>query len=194
MIGDTIVWDQRDNRIDPTGGYYLQLDESFAGVGGTVDYRQVASPRPGWYYCRFAPKWVLAATTAYGDVHGVGQPVGIQDRFFIGGDDLRGFANGGIGPRDETTRDSLGGNQYYTASFTLAVPLGTPEELGLGGRIFTDMGTLYDINQTPVPGSIISDSHSLRLSSGVGISWKSPLGPDPDRYGRPHSSKPFRRA
>ena len=35
--------------------------------------------------------------------------------------------------------------KYYVGSVTLGVPLGLPKELGLSGRVFTDFGTLYQI-------------------------------------------------
>jgi len=180
VLGDSLLWDKRDNRLNPTAGYYISGDVSWAGAGGSVYYiKPIVSA--GYYYS-IAPKWVLGATAQYGDVFGLGQSVNIQDRFFVGGDNLRGFATGGIGPRDISTRDSLGGDEYYVGSLTLQVPLGLPEELGIGGRIFTDFGSLWGIDQT---GSDISDSKILRLSSGVGVSWKSPMGPIKIDFGVP---------
>jgi outer membrane protein insertion porin family len=191
LVGNTLVWDKRDNRLAPTGGYFLQLDESFAGLGGTVRYlKTIAS---GGYYYQIAPKWVLASVTEVGDVLGLGQSVNIADRFFVGGDDLRGFATAGIGPRDITTDDSLGGNQKITTSLTLSVPLGLPEELGVSGRLFTDAGTLFGIDQPPgttQPVGELADSHALRVASGIGISWKSPVGPVKIDFGIPVIKQP----
>jgi outer membrane protein insertion porin family len=179
IIGNTIQWDKRDNRLNPTSGYFAQLDVSFAGAGGNVRYvKPVVS---GGYYYQFAPKWVLATTAEAGEVIGLGQPVNIQDRFFVGGDNLRGFAQGGVGPRDISTRDALGGDEYYVGSLTLQVPLGLPEELGIGGRVFTDFGSLFGIDQS----GNIADPHSIRVSSGLGVSWKSPLGPIKIDFGLP---------
>jgi outer membrane protein insertion porin family len=191
VIGDTILWDKRDNRLNPTEGYYASLDMSYAGVGGTVDYiKPVVS---GGVYYTFAPKWTLSLTGQGGTTKGIGQGVSLEDRTFVGGDNLRGFAPGGIGPRDINTRDSLGGNTFYTGSVTLQIPLGLPEELGIGGRVFTDFGSLYGIDQPNnirVNGQLVTDadlvdSHILRLSSGVGVSWKSPLGPIKIDFGIP---------
>jgi len=179
-VGNTIVWDQRDNKIDPTGGYFLQLDESVAGLGGTVRY--IKTIATGGAYYQIAPKWVIGNVTEVGDVTGLGEGVPIGDRFFVGGDNLRGFATAGIGPRDSTTDDSLGGNRYITNSLTLSVPLGLPAELGVSGRFFTDAGTLFGIDQS---GPSLLDSHGLRLSSGFGVSWKSPVGPVKIDFGVP---------
>jgi outer membrane protein insertion porin family len=59
-----------------------------------------------------------------------------------------------------------------------------PQELGLSGRVFTDFGSLFGIDQTttlfnPTTGSNddVVNSSALRLSVGTGLSWKSPFGP-----------------
>jgi outer membrane protein insertion porin family len=100
--------------------------------------------------------------------------VRIEDRFFVGGDNLRGFKVGGIGPRDVTTNDALGGNIYYAGTLSLSFPLGLPQELGISGHVFSDFGSLFDVNEQ---GGGIADSHFVRVSIGTGIAWKSPLGP-----------------
>ncbi len=189
VIGNTILYDRRDNRINPTGGWFVSLDESYAGVGLGITYvKQVISG--GWYYS-VAPDWVLGVTAEAGDINGLGTPVRLADRFQVGGDNLRGFATAGIGPRDTSSNDSLGGNDYYVGSLTLKVPLGLPEELGIGGRLFTDVGSLFNINQQTLGTSTIADSHSLRLSSGFGVSWKSPLGPIKVDFGIPILKEPY---
>jgi outer membrane protein insertion porin family len=52
--------------------------------------------------------------------------------------------------------------------------LGLPQEYGIQGHLFTYYGALTKIDQT---GPGIQDSAALRLSTGLGISWKSPFGP-----------------
>ncbi len=175
-VGQTLLWDKRDNRLDPTSGYYIQLDTSFAGLGGTVRYiRNVADV--GYFY-PIAPKWVLRLSGEGGAVQGLGKRVNIQDSFFLGGDNLRGFADAGVGPHDLSTDDALGGHRYYAGTVQLSVPLGLPEELGIGAHVFTDFGSL----QSPTIPSVAnpdpySNSSALRVASGIGFSWKSPMGP-----------------
>jgi outer membrane protein insertion porin family len=113
----------------------------------------------------------------------------LQDRFFVGGDNLRGFAPAGIGPRDSTSGDALGGNKYYTGSLALGVPLPLPKELGVSGRVFSDFGSLWSNDQSHLsltPAQLVAtggvqpvivDSTAIRASAGVGVSWKSPVGP-----------------
>jgi outer membrane protein insertion porin family len=143
----------------------------------------------GYYYSVF-PQWVLSVTGEAGYIFGWGgRKVLLQDRFFVGGDNLRGFQDAGIGPRDSITQDALGGDKYYVGSVALGVPLPVPKELGLSGAIFSDFGSLYSIQPkhivlTPAQlvttnglQPIVQDSPALRASVGVGVSWRSPLGP-----------------
>jgi outer membrane protein insertion porin family len=133
---------------------------------------------------------VLSLTGEAGYIFGWnGQQVLIQDRFFVGGDNLRGFQSAGVGPRDSVSSDALGGQKYYLGSVTLGVPLGLPKELGVSGRVFTDFGTLYHIEPTNIvltPAQLVAtggvqpmveQSPAIRASAGVGVSWKSPVGP-----------------
>ena len=103
-----------------------------------------------------------------------GHDVRIDDRFFVGGDNLRGFYDAGIGPRDTTTRDALGGDSYYTGTAELRFPLGLPEEVGLSGAAFSDVGSLWD---TSDKGPNVFNVNTPRVSVGVGLLWTSPFGP-----------------
>ena len=187
-IGQVLLYDRRDNRLDPTSGYFASIGNDFAGVGFGVQY--VRNKVNVGYYYPVAPEWVLSFTGEAGDIFGWGgEKVLLQDRFFVGGDNLRGFEPAGIGPRDAISSDALGGNKYYLGSVALTVPLGLPKELGVSGRVFTDFGTLFSndqknlvLNPTQLAANggqqpVIFDSAGLRASAGVGVSWKSPVGP-----------------
>ena len=201
-IGQVLLYDRRDDRLDPSGGYYASLGNDFAGVGFGVDYVR-NKVNAGYYYSVF-PEWVLSVTGEAGYISGWGgQNVLIQDRFFVGGDNLRGFQSAGIGPRDSVSGDALGGQKYYLGSVTLGVPLGLPKEFGVSGRVFTDFGTLYHIQPTNIvltPAQLVStggvqpmveQSPALRVSAGVGVSWKSPVGPIRLDVAYPIKKEPF---
>ncbi|HEY1299120.1 MAG TPA: outer membrane protein assembly factor BamA [Stellaceae bacterium] len=187
-IGQVLLYDRRDNRLEPTSGYYASLGNDFAGVGFGVDY--VRTKINFGYYYPVAPDWVLSLTGEAGTIFGWnGQQVLLQDRFFVGGDNLRGFQTAGIGPRDSVSDDALGGQNYYVGSVTLGVPLGLPKELGLSGRVFTDFGSLWKLEPTNIvltPAQLVTtggqqpmvlQSDAIRVSAGIGVSWKSPVGP-----------------
>jgi len=191
LVGQVLLYDKRDNRLDPTAGYFAQLSTDIAGVIGVSFVRGIVS---GGYFYSIAPQWVVSLTGESGIIHGIGDNVRLEDRFFVGGDNLRGFAPGGVGPHDLTTGDSLGGNIYYVGSVSLGFPLGLPQELGLSGRVFSDFGSVFGVDTKGLrneAGDVIGDPRSLRVSAGFGISWTSPLGPIKVDLALPVIKQPF---
>lgn len=174
LIGHTFMYDTRDSRFEPTHGYYLRYNQDLAGLGG--DSRFFRNELRGAYFKPvFFEELILRLSGKLGHVVGYGsKEVRINERFFIGGSDIRGFKNAGIGPRDSTTNDALGGNLYYVGSAEVGFPLGLPEELGFKGAAFIDAGSLTSVDDS---GSEVLDTGSIRAGAGVGLSWRSPLGP-----------------
>jgi len=172
MVSHTLSYDRRDSAISPTDGYVVQMKNTFAGLGGSVRYFK-NTIRAAKYY-PIADQWVMKFGTSGGYVVGLGKDVAVLDRFFIGGDNLRGFATRGVGPRDTLTDDGLGGEWMYTGTMQLSFPLGLPEEMGIGGRTFSDVGSSGKLSPTIAS---VRDITSLRMSAGMGITWKSPFGP-----------------
>jgi len=97
---------------------------------------------------------------------GLGQDVRINQRFFAGGKEVRGFANAGFGPRDTATSDALGGNSYYAATGELRFPLGLPEDLGITGATFVDAGSAWALI-IPARALKAAATCALRLASAL---------------------------
>ena len=175
-VSETIAWDTRDTRLNTTKGWLLR--------------NTVAVRRPGRHAnttCATTVDGVIYQTIIEDFVASIGGSVGIiapynnstlrlNNRFFIGGDTLRGFRVGGIGPRDANTTDSLGGKYYYTGTAELSFPLGLPKEIGILGKAFVDVGSLWGTADDPNQVTIL-DSQLMRVASGFGIQWISPFGP-----------------
>ncbi len=173
LVTHALSHDTRDNRMKPIEGHYLKLKNDVAGIGGTNRFmrNQLSGSQ---YFSFFEDKWTLELSASVGHIFGIGQDISITDRFFVGGNDLRGFADSGIGPRDTGTDDSLGGEWMYTASTQVKFPLGLPDELGVSGRMFADFGSVGTLHPS---GSMVKDTGSLRASVGTGVTWNSPMGP-----------------
>jgi outer membrane protein insertion porin family len=175
-VGQELDYDTRDSKLEPTLGFLTHLNTDIAGAGGSRKWVKVRLG--GTQYYPLAEKWVLSGTAEVGEIWGLGQETKINERFFIGGDTLRGFQYAGIGPRDLTNanNDALGGDRFSRGTIELATPTPFPADLGLKGHIFTDAGTLGDNPEKSFMGDVIANDESLHLSAGVGISWASPFG------------------
>lgn len=174
LIGQTFLYDKRNNSLNPTKGYYAKLIEDLAGLGGDSKFLRHEA-RAGYFIPLLHDNIVLQLSANGGYIVGLnGSDVRINERFFLGGDDLRGFKTAGVGPRDSVTSDALGGNAYYLGSAELKFPLGLPEELDFSGLLFVDAGSLWDSDSS---GSGVQQSNSTRVSVGTGLSWGSPVGP-----------------
>ena len=171
-LGHSITFDSRDDRVFPTRGFIARLSQTVAGLGGNKQYL-----RNRLTYATFIPiaeDWTASLRLVEGYIVGLGQDVAISDRFFIGGNDFRGFRPGGIGPRDRQSGDALGGNLFYVGTAELSFPVGLPNEIGLLGRVFTQAGSLARVDES---GPGLSDVGSTRVSAGFGVTWNSPFGP-----------------
>ena len=172
-ISQRLVYDTRDSIIDPTEGLVTRFETELAGLGGDARYLQ--NRLGANYFYPIKDQWILSFLGETGYVFGYGgEDVEINERFYLGGSTLRGFERSGVGPRDTATGDSLGGNAFYRGSMELGLPSGLPEDLGVRAHLFTDFGSLFEVDDN---GPTVEDEHSVRLSVGGGISWRSPLGP-----------------
>jgi len=189
LVGTTITYDKRNNAKTPTRGFYLQLDDDFAGVGGDAQYWRVNAEARGYY--PITEKITLVGRAIGGHIEGWGgDDVRLLDAFFKGGETIRGFDRAGYGPRDlsSNNQDALGGQTYWAVTGEIRFPLPyVPEDLGLSGAIFADAGSLFDAtggaqsalaNCPPVKGqACLQDSSSIRSSVGASLMWNSPVGP-----------------
>lgn len=172
-ISQRLTYDTRDSTLFPTDGLFSWFETELSGLGGDSAY--VSGKVGSTVYFPITKKWVLSVLGEGGAISGYGdEDVKINERFFLGGNTLRGFETSGIGPRDTTTEDALGGNLFYRGSVEMSFPVGLPEELGVQGHAFSDFGSLWEIDES---GPGIADEASIRVSGGLGVSWRSPFGP-----------------
>ncbi|MFN6252039.1 MAG: outer membrane protein assembly factor BamA [Acetobacteraceae bacterium] len=184
QISTTVTYDMRDSRVEPRSGYVVRVGGDYAGIGGDVNYFR--SRADAQYYIPFErwlndPDFVLVLSAGGGILSPIGdEDDRIVDRFFLGGENLRGFRLGGAGPRDlgSPNEDSLGGRVLWTSSAEMRFPLPLPNELGLLGRTFVDVGSLSGIPDSYFNRSDARpvDDGDPRVSVGVGFSWRSPIG------------------
>ena len=181
-ISHSINLDKRDNRFEPSEGYFMRLSQTYAGVGGDIKYfKQEGNAN---YYIPFIDKkFILKFSGRFGHIDGIGQDVKSNDNFILGGNSFRGFEYAGLGPRAINSNgsaingDAIGGKTYYVSTTELKFPLGLPKEVGINASLFHEIGTLKSVDNINKENTEIADSGSLRSSYGLSIIWSSPMGP-----------------
>ncbi len=176
QIGQTIAFDWRDSRLNPHSGFVVRIGTDFAGIGGSENYVRgkidTSYFLPLDYFTGNA-LWGFSFSQGAGYLYSLQSREQIIDRFFLGGDNLRGFLDQGVGPHSVAYStcltngpigpsggcpsadilyhgsDSVGGNFIWTQSTELHYPLPVPADFGLTGRAFVDIGGLSGLNVPP---------------------------------------------
>jgi len=141
QISQVLTLDYRDSRIFPHSGYVVEGGLDYAGLGGAVYF--VRGNLSGAYYIPLekylgSADWGIKLGSSVGYLWDYGGKELIIDRFFLGGDNLRGFQTGGAGPHDQVSGDPVGGRFIWTGTTELRTPLPVSPDLGLTGRVFVD--------------------------------------------------------
>jgi outer membrane protein insertion porin family len=181
QIGQSLSLDYRDSTVAPHSGWIVRWGEDYAGLGGNENFLRSKIDATTYIPLdRFTGNsdWGIKISAGTGYLYTLSGTEHIIDNFFLGGDNLRGFQTGGVGPHAINGGDSLGGQFIWTQSTELQFPLPVSPDLGLSGRTFVDMGSLYGINKLVVNGQPVptTDYSSVRMGVGVGVSWKTPFG------------------
>ena len=180
LLGLSYVYDSRRGGLNPNAGVLFEVGVDAAGLGGDNEFykttaRGIAQTRV------LNEEMVLRATLEMGALHWRGNDFSRTiDRFLLGPNTFRGFEPAGLGPRDLSNGqdDAIGGNYYWVARFESDFPLGLPEELGLRGGVFYDVGNLYNIDNVNTAGAnIVGADGSIRHVIGVSVLWDTPFGP-----------------
>ncbi len=172
-LGYTLSYDTRIGAADPTSGLVLRFNQDFAGLGG--DITSITSTGSASYETKVWNEEVtLRAELEGGAVASSGASTRLVDRF-TGNGKIRGFESNGLGPRDLTAvnQDALGGNLFAVARMEAEFPLGLPEEYGITGGVFADVGSVWGLDN---PGTVDDGLH-MRSSIGFSIFWTSVIGP-----------------
>ena len=175
-VGYTFDYDTRGKGLDPDMGYYLTFGQDFAGLGGDAKY--IRTTVGAGAEKRLARSDVLlTAQLEAGYIRGFGgYDTRVTDRFFTSSSEFRGFESRGIGPRQGNVEegDPLGGNAYAIARFEATSPLPVPEEYGLTGAVFADVGSVWSLETA---FGDVEDDPTLRAAAGVSLIVRSPIGP-----------------
>jgi outer membrane protein insertion porin family len=174
--------DTRNHPFDPTAGSLQDLSLEVAGIGGQSKFVK-AEARGRWYYSFYrSPTFGTftfgsAATVGYGWGYGGQRDLPLFERYFPGGiNSVRGFRILSLGPRNtvsnsygqEQSSDPVGGSEQLIFNEELIFPI--IEALGLKGVVFFDAGNAFSATHG-------IDLGEMRMATGAGVRWLSPMGP-----------------
>jgi len=158
-IGYTLGYSNLDNFRNPRNGSTVTFTQDVAGLGG--DSRFLRTTGEARYYhdldfvnvggWNFLSDMVGITRVQAGNLTPLfGYQPRVFDNFNLGYNLVRGFAPGGIGPRDVSNwtsyqGNSLGGTNYFGFTTEVQFPIwGLPKDIGLRGAVFNDVGSLWD--------------------------------------------------
>ena len=181
ILGATLSFNNLDSSFRPTRGESISLSTEFAGLGGSVKYLRMRGKAAK--YWNVFDGFIFSLSAEGGWIKGLADRTGagvddvrLNDRFFLGEPQFRGFDIRGVGPRvvglpyvdadndpatpltvldldtarseNRLSDDAIGGNAYYLTRAELEIPLGSgARELGLRPSIFVDAGALFNVTQ-----------------------------------------------
>ncbi len=168
----TVGWsrDSRDSALVPTSGRFQRVYGDW-GVAG--DIRFVRANYQIQQYIPLNKQFTVALNGELGWGKGLnGQPFPLFKNYYSGGlGSVRGFQQSSLGPRDASDI-SVGAPKKLTLNAELITPFpGAGNDRTLRMYTFLDAGNVFD-------GSFkLNGPTGLRASTGLGISWISPVGP-----------------
>ena len=167
----TLGWqrDERDSALVPTKGWYQRVNADWGAAGDVKYLRAVYQLQT---YMPINRQFTVGLNGELGWGTGLGgQPFPVLKNFYSGGlGSVRGFEQGSLGPR-YANGAARGGAKKITLNGEVIAPFpgaGNDRTLRLFG--FVDAGMVYGEN-SPVR------LQDMRLSTGMGVSWISPVGP-----------------
>jgi outer membrane protein insertion porin family len=179
----TMAWqrDSRDSALTPSIGRYQRANLELDLIGNAKYYRAIYEQQ---YYRPLFRNVTLALKGEIDYGHGIGgKTYPIFKNFYGGGiGSVRGYQSSSLGIVD-TNFDALGGASRLIGNVELQMPFpgsGTDRSLRWFG--FLDGGQVYQEGQK-------LRASELRFSTGLGISWISPIGPLKLSYGKPLNDK-----
>ncbi len=184
-VGYSYSYDSRRKGLNPNTGFVFRFNQDIAGFGGDARYITTEA-LTGFETKAFNEEVTFRAILEGGYVYSRDTGSRATDRFFL--DNMRGFEINGVGPRDLNAgnEDAMGGNAYALARLEADFPLGLPNEYGLTGGLFMDIGSVWSLDDVnggpqigacPVADCTIDDSLNLRAVIGFALNWDSAIGP-----------------
>ncbi len=184
----TLGWakDSRDSVLYTTNGVYRRASFELALPGSTATYWRGSYQHQHFIPLAFDKRFTLALNGEIGFAKAYGnKELPFFKNYYAGGiGSVRGFESSSLGPRDPATGDLLGGTTRLIGNAELLFPVpGMGQDKSLRMSAFVDAGNVWGYDTKFSMGS-------LRYSTGVALSWNSPMGPLKFSFANPLNKKP----
>ncbi|MCO6382018.1 MAG: outer membrane protein assembly factor BamA [Vannielia sp.] len=179
-VGYTYIYDSRITGLNPNAAIRFSFGQDFGGLDGENQYIKTTAAMTAQTKV-WNEEVTLRAELEGGALHYTSGGSTVLDRFTLNGK-MRGFEANGVGPRDlnVTNEDALGGNFFFVARLEAEFPLGLPEEYGISGGVFYDIGSVWGLDDTgggPDGTFAVDDELHWRSAIGLSVFWDTPIGP-----------------
>jgi outer membrane protein insertion porin family len=178
-VSQSLNYNTLDTVTLPHEGIFASITQELAGLGGDSQFYKLTAKARGYYTVSDEQDIVASLSGSAGHVLSTtGKALNVFDQFFLGSNDIRGFADSGLGPRMRNFDDPIGGTTYFTASAEVTFPLpGVSQDAGFRGGFFMDAGTVYGNDVKIKKGTLVGQDMAWRASAGASLIWASPFGP-----------------
>jgi hypothetical protein len=179
-----LTLDRRDSAADPARGFQLRVTPEIAGPGGTSRYARIRVS--GNFHHRIGDMLDVSLGLEGGLMEPIGgRTIPLFDRFYIGGNTMRGFDLRGIGPKVVPLKapvappTAIGGRAYYVGRLEVAFRLdGAMQKFGVSPSVFVDAGSVFGASKGELIAGerLIGNSAKPRVAVGVGLAFNAGPG------------------
>jgi outer membrane protein insertion porin family len=171
-IKGSILRDKRNNRMEPSKGYYLSISSEYAGLGGDKEW--LRNEFDGRFFHRVVGDLVFRSRLFAGKIEKDGREIPRTELYTLGGSrNLRGYSYEEIGPK-RTVQAEIGG-VMQDITFNAGAPMSAYTQLELEHPLAREAGLkwvlFFDAGDAAAPGDF-----DVKMDYGFGFRWFSPIG------------------
>lgn len=179
-----VTLDRRDRAVDPSRGFQLRLTPEIAGPGGTSRFARFRAV--GNFHHRIGDMFDVSLGLEGGIIEPIGgRTIPLFDRFYIGGNSMRGFDLRGIGPKVVPLKapvappTAIGGRAYYVGRLEVGFRVeGAMRKFGATPSVFVDAGSVFGASKSELIAGerLIGNSAKPRVAVGAALAFNAGPG------------------
>ena len=185
----------------PTAGGRYRLGGLVAVPGSDLEFYRLTLSAEHYFPVGLGSRFALGVRgeVGYGGVYGSTDSYPFYEHFYAGGfGSVRGYEKSSLGPRIQDTGyfsqrgRPFGGNLLFEASTEFIFPLPFADRLrGVRSAYFIDAGNVFNTECDEASAHCLGfDAKEIRITTGLGVTWLSAMGPMNFALALPLNDKP----